>query len=126
VALIVSANVTRRQMTKYQSAMARAIGLAEAGLRKVKANGQGYWESGTDSGPDVSRTNLARCGAVLDYDADRGTDYADQVLTGALTLDDAYRIVNRARRAEQDAKDAAARAEAEAAETARRTLHRLG
>jgi len=104
VALIVSANVTRRQMTKYQQAMARAVGLAEAGQR---ANGK--WATGvldTES-VSVARTSLSRCGAVLDYDADQGTSLADDVLLGAVTLDDAYKNVQLARRTEQDARDAA-------------------
>lgn len=104
VALIVSANVARRQMTKYQQAMARAVGLAEQGQR---ANGRWKRDALSEESTDTGKQYLKRCGAVLDYDAERGTTFADDVLTGALTLDDAYKSVMQARRAEQDAQDAA-------------------
>jgi ParB-like nuclease family protein len=118
VALIVSANVRRRQMMPGQVAMATAIGLAERGQRR-----NGRWKRGTsdiDHAVDIPSTQLYRAGVVLDYDSDRGTDYADQVLTGSTTLNDAYKVVMVARKREQEAADAADAAQREAAEQAAR------
>lgn len=110
-ALIVSANVRRRQMVPGQQAMAEAIGLVERGLRH-----DGRWKRGAleDMHSGVHRNTMSMAGTVLDYDAANDTDYADQVLIGSLTLTEAHQAVKKALRFEQDARDAAAHARVEA------------
>lgn len=91
-ALIVSANVRRRQMTPGQQAVATGIALAARGMRE-----NGRWKHGvvkeTMDQYTVSNNALAWAGVVLDWDTEHGSDLATQVLTGALVLKDAYRTV---------------------------------
>lgn len=92
LALIVAANVDRRQMSKGQQAIARGIALAEQGKRK-----NGRWEYGANvSNETISRKAMMQAGLVIDHDTAHGTDYAQQVLLGELTLDGACTEVKKA------------------------------
>lgn len=112
VALIVSANIKRRQMTPGQAAIAAAIGLWEDGKRITDKNGNRRWHlAGLDDAIQMaSREALRRCGVILDYDTERGTNHADDVFTGSRPLADVYKGVMVARRTEQEAAAAAERA----------------
>lgn len=64
-------------------AIARGIALAEQGKRK-----NGRWEYGANvSNETISRKAMMQAGLVIDHDTAHGTDYAQRVLLGELTLD---------------------------------------
>ncbi len=79
VAFILSANLARRHMTKGQRAMAgvRAYGNKVANRQTARVSG-------------VNREYVNRASRVLDADS----DLADQVLAGAISLNEAYGIIS--------------------------------
>lgn len=78
IAYILSVNIHRRHMTKGQRAMAVAKILETNNLTQ----GAAAKESG------VSQTRIAQSRTVLEF----APDLADNVLAGAASLDDAYKI----------------------------------
>lgn len=81
--VIVSANVERRHLKRYQQAMARALALADQGKRR-----NGRWEYGTNAEESSGFVReMQRCGVVIDY----RPDLAQAILSDdKQTLDDAY------------------------------------
>ena len=88
--VIVSENIERRHLKKYQQAMARALALADQGKRRG-----GRFEYGTNSLESSGfASEMRRCGVVIDH----RPDLAQAVLDGDTTLDQAYEEVQKIRR----------------------------
>jgi hypothetical protein len=99
-------NITRRHMTKGQQAMvvARARSVSEQSVRSMaKATG-------------VTSTRIANASTVLDH----APDLADAVVTGATSLDEAYKVARDRKRAADDTEAQMARLLAEAPDLAAR------
>lgn len=114
---VIGCNVTRRNMTTGARAMATALVLEADGRRK-----DGRWRRGSVLGEDAiteSRNNwkdlLRQAGVVLDYKPDLAAD----VVSGAVTLNDAFtqadQIRTSAEREKIMAREKAKREKAEAA-----------
>lgn len=118
---VIASNVTRRNMSTGARAMATALVLAADGRRE-----NGRWRRGSvdisESGNTDSqwRQRLAECGVVLDFKP----DLAAEVVSGAITLNDAFTQADAIRTsAERDkimAREKAKREKQEAAEEAER------
>jgi RNase H-fold protein (predicted Holliday junction resolvase) len=96
VALILSANVTRRHLSKGQQAMAVAKALLLSNTSKSDLSRQ----------TGINRTRIAQAGIVLEY----APDLADSVLLGATPLNEAY---EEARHRKQEAQERAEAAKSE-------------
>ncbi|VEI13250.1 ParB N-terminal domain-containing protein [Trueperella bialowiezensis] len=119
---VIDCNTSRRHMSTGARAMATALVLAEDGRRR-----NGRWTRGsidiTGSGNSSQwRQRLTEAGVVLDYTP----HLANNIITGTLALDAAYREANQAKQSAEAAKIAArnqarAQREAEQAEAERQT-----
>lgn len=114
---VIGCNVTRRNMTTGARAMATALVLEADGRRK-----DGRWRRGSVVNPEVGTNDgktwqnlLNQCGVVLDY----ARDLAADVVSGAITLNDAFtqaeQIRTSAEREKIMAREKAKREKAEAA-----------
>lgn len=100
-AFINDKNTERRHLSPGQRAVGRALMLAAQGKRK-----DGRWMRGTSKNltdNDADRVAMTKAGVLIDHDTDRGTTFAEQVLSGSLALDAAHKSVMQIRKAEQDA-----------------------
>lgn len=109
---IADCNGARRHMTNGARAMATALMLAQDGRRK-----DGRWNYGaltelSESGQSDFRKRVNEAGTVLDH----APDLADQVVSGDLALDAAYKQALDARDAERQQLEEAKRLEAEETE----------
>lgn len=95
---VLDANITRRNMTTGQRAMATALVLEADGRRT-----DGRWAYGTFEFPDsgksekTARNALNYAGVVLDFKP----DLAARVLDGSLALDAAYKEANEIKQSEE-------------------------
>lgn len=108
---VIDCNVTRRNMSTGARAMATALVLAADGRR-----GDGRWKRGTVVGSHESVTTdrswqqrMIEAGVILDH----APDLAEQVVSGDLALDGAFRQAQERQKAERDRLDAAEREQAE-------------
>jgi hypothetical protein len=94
VAFVVDANAEDRNLSTGQRAMAVAIGLVEAGLRR---NGRFRRGSVPEHPPALTRRSwrvkVAMAGLVLD----NAPDLSDRVLAGELGLDTAHKMAGKQR-----------------------------
>lgn len=99
-AFILSRNVERRNLTKGQQAMARAIDYARQGNRVDGRWKRGTVDIGSSSNIDTWRKAMNKAGIVIDTAARAEalgdwTEYVvlpEQVMSGAVTLDGALRL----------------------------------
>ena len=112
---VIGCNVTRRNMTTGARAMATALVLEAAHGRENGRFKYGEVDFATLQNPSGFKSQVSRCGVVLDY----ARDLAADVISGAITLNDAFtqaeQIRTSAEREKIMAREKAKREKAEAA-----------
>jgi hypothetical protein len=117
-AFVLSANVARRHMTTGQQAMSTALVLSDAGRRENGRWKRGSVAIGESSNSSAWRKQMDQAGQILDY----APELADDVVSGSIALDAAFRQAEQKRDAERLALAEQERIEAEEADARARLL----